>query len=94
MIPAETSAVFAVLQQGLAKRLRLSAEDITASSRLTEDLGVDSLTAVELLIEVEDRFGVIVTDADAGRLSTVGEAAELIAGRMSPCDRCADEQRT
>jgi acyl carrier protein len=74
--------VFDLIQQRLAIRLQIPAEAITDSSRLTEDLGVDSLTAMELLMEVEDRFGVIVTDEEAGQLSTVGDAVEFIAPRI------------
>ena len=56
--------VFSAIRERLSARLHVPAESITLSSRLTEDLGVDSLTAVELLIEIEDRFGVIVADED------------------------------
>jgi acyl carrier protein len=82
MTPPGTAEVFSVLQQRLATKLAIPPRAITHTTRLTEDLGVDSLTAVELLIEIEDRFGVVITDQEAGQMSTVGQAAELIARRL------------
>jgi acyl carrier protein len=79
MTTPDAAEVFDLLQEGLATRLQVRSEDITATTRLAEDLGVDSVTAVELLIDIEDSFGVIVTDEEAAHLSTVGQVAEFIA---------------
>ena len=56
------------------------------SVRLREDLGVDSLTMVDLVIDLEDRLGVEFTDADLDPsvLLTLDDLYQMIARRLSP----------
>lgn len=68
-----------------AEVLRLAAETfradpagVTLASRFEEDLGGDSLFFVELIMTVEQRFDVLLSDAYAGKIRTVGELVELI----------------
>jgi acyl carrier protein len=82
MTTSKQAEVVQVLRERLATKLSMAPEDIDVSSRFSEDLGLDSLSAVELLVEVEDRFGVVVTDEEAAHLATVGAAAEFIASRL------------
>jgi acyl carrier protein len=49
-------------------------EEVTDESSFVEDLGADSLDTVELIMEFEDEFGVEISDEDAEKISTVGEA--------------------
>jgi acyl carrier protein len=83
MTTPEVHDVLGVIQQHLAATLALRAEDITATTRFSEDLKIDSLAVVELLMELEDRYGVIVTDDQATKLNTVGEAAAAIAAHLA-----------
>jgi acyl carrier protein len=55
---------------------------ILPSDRLVDDLGLDSLTLTTLAVELEDRFQVILSDAEAARLSTVAELAHCVASRV------------
>jgi acyl carrier protein len=60
------------------------AATIDDHTRFKQDLGLDSFDSfdlVELLIEVEDAYGVVITDAEAAHLHTVEQAAEHIAAR-------------
>ena len=58
-------------------------ETIDGDTRFEQDLGLDSFDLIELLIEVEDAYGVVLTDAEAAGLHTVGQAAEHIAAVSS-----------
>ena len=51
---------------------------IFAETRLREDLGLDSLDAVELLVMAEDDFGVIVSDEELEGAETVGDLVGLL----------------
>jgi len=72
------SDTFAELK-GIVKDL-LGAEDekVTAEARFREDLGADSLDLVELIMAFEDKFGAEISDEDAQKITTVGEAAAYI----------------
>ena len=48
---------------------------VTPDARLDEDLGIDSLTLVDLIVAAEDRFGLVIADDDWSRFRTVGGIA-------------------
>ncbi|MDO7867134.1 acyl carrier protein [Nocardioides jiangxiensis] len=58
--------------------LEVPADTIDPTARLVDDLGVDSLSLVELVLGVEEHFGVRISDAEVARISTLDDAAELI----------------
>ena len=51
---------------------------ITPDARFREDLEADSLDLVELIMAFEDKFGAEISDEDAQKITTVGEAAKYI----------------
>lgn len=53
-------------------------EDVQLEKSFVDDLGVDSLSMVEIIYECEDRFGVEIPDEDAKNLKTVGDAVSYI----------------
>lgn len=61
----------------LTDLLGLDAGRVTLSSRFRDDLGADSLQIVEVILSVEDAFGILLTDATAD-LATVGELVHLV----------------
>lgn len=67
------------------ENLGLGAEDeeVLLEARFTEDLGADSLDAVEIVMEVEARLGVTVPDEDMGNLETVGDLVRYVEGQLS-----------
>ena len=67
----------------LVEELGLDADKITMSATFEEDLEVDSLGVVELLMALEDNFGVTIPDEEAESLVTVGEAVDLVAEKLS-----------
>ena len=69
------------IRRFLAARCNVPLNTINASTRFDEDLGLDSFDVVELLIVVDNDYGVAITDAEAVRLETVADAADFIATR-------------
>lgn len=66
------------LIDAIAEVLSLDAEKITADSKFVEDLGADSLDVLEIIMGIEEEFGIqIPTDATGG-IVTVGDAYEAI----------------
>lgn len=57
--------------------------DLTPDTNLEKDLGFDSLTRMEAVMELEDEFGITIADEDLEKLTTVGAVAEYIAARLS-----------
>ncbi|KAN0128417.1 acyl carrier protein [Lactarius tabidus] len=58
---------------------KVSSEKITASASFTEDLGLDSLDAVEVVMAVEEEFSIEIPDAEADAIQTVQHAIDYIA---------------
>ncbi len=65
----------------LSAELEIEADRIDASTRFKEDLEADSLDLVELVMELEDRYGVRIPDEEATKILTVGQAADFVAAR-------------
>lgn len=57
----------------IASKLSKKVEEVTLQSHLVEDLGADSLDIVELLMMLEDEYGITIPDQDAMKLSTIGD---------------------
>ena len=62
----------------LVEELGIERENITMSATFEEDLEVDSLGVVELLMALEDNFDVKIPDDEAEKITTVGEAVDVI----------------
>ena len=62
----------------LASQLNIGKEKIKPESRLVEDLGADSLDMIEMLMALEDNFGITVPDEKAAELKTVGDIVKFI----------------
>ncbi|HEX32277.1 MAG TPA: acyl carrier protein [Candidatus Acetothermia bacterium] len=58
----------------IADQLMVDPDEVTDEASFVEDLGADSLDTVELIMEFEDEFGVEISDEDAEKIATVGEA--------------------
>ena len=62
----------------IAEQLGIDAGSITPDSRFREDLKADSLDIAELVIELEENFGIEISDEDIPTISTVGDIARYI----------------
>ncbi len=66
------------LKKMVADRLHVSEDEITPDSKFVEDLNADSLEVVELVMALEDEFGVSIPDEDAEQMVTVKDAMDYI----------------
>jgi acyl carrier protein len=74
--------VFALIRAHLADELEIDPERIGPSTRFREDLDADSLDLFTLVQELEDSYGVRMTDEEAARILTVGEAVDFVVARV------------
>jgi acyl carrier protein len=70
--------VFSLIRAHLADELEIDPESIHASTRFREDLEADSLDLYTLVQELEDAYGVRISDEEATRILTVGQAVEFV----------------
>lgn len=66
----------------LKEQLNLKDDKIKLESRIVEDLGADSLDVVELLMTMEDSFGISVSDEEAVNLKTVGDIVKMLEAKL------------
>ncbi|MCC6404221.1 MAG: acyl carrier protein [Fimbriimonadaceae bacterium] len=59
-------------------QLNKQPSEVTAASAFMEDLGADSLDVVEIVMALEDEFGVEIPDTDVTNIKTVGDAADYV----------------
>ena len=70
--------IFDSVKEALAKQFELDADTITIDTNLIDDLGADSLDVVELIMSLEDIFGISISDEDASQLYTVRRIVEYL----------------
>ena len=70
--------IMAKLKPVIAEQLGVDEGEVTETASFTEDLNADSLDLVELIMSLEEQFGLQISDEDAEKLTTVGEAVDYI----------------
>ena len=69
---------FEKIRDALAQQFEMDPENITLDTNLIDDLGADSLDVVELIMSLEDEFGISISDEDAVQLYTVGRIVDYL----------------
>lgn len=75
---ASREEVHEQVREILVERLDIDESDVTEEASLRDDLKADSLDLVELIMDLEERFGVKISDDEAQSIGTVGEAVDFI----------------
>lgn len=79
----ERDEVFNLVRDHLAEELEVDPGRIEYGTHFKQDLDADSLDLYELVMELEDRYGIAVSEQEAARIETVGDAVTFVLGRAS-----------
>ncbi|HEX6676833.1 MAG TPA: acyl carrier protein [Actinomycetes bacterium] len=75
--------VVATMREVLASELDVEADKVNADARFKEDLDADSLDLVEVVLALEEKFGIEIPDDEIAGVKTVGEAADLVIAKQN-----------
>ena len=67
----------------IAEQLGVKLEEVTDAASFIEDLGADSLDTVELVMALEEEFGIEIPDEDAEKMSAVGDSIKYIESKTA-----------
>ena len=73
--------LFERVREHLATELSVDPSAIRDDTRFKQDLNADSLHLVELMVELEDDYGIRIPDDEAARIETVGQVVDFVAAR-------------
>jgi acyl carrier protein len=76
------SDVLEKVREHLSTELEIPLDQISESTRMREDLDADSLDLYELVMELEDTYGISVSEEEAADIETVAQAVDFVAGRL------------
>ncbi|MCX5788304.1 MAG: acyl carrier protein [Elusimicrobia bacterium] len=79
---AATNNVEDRVKQIIVEQLGVDAAEVTPQAHFVNDLGADSLDTVELVMALEEEFGVEVPEEDLEGVETVGQAFDLVVGKL------------
>ncbi len=79
----DRNAIFATLKQAAAEVLSVDESAVTEDASFKDDLDADSLDLVELVMALEERLDISVPEEDLEGVETVGQALDVVAGKVS-----------
>lgn len=74
--------VFEKIKKYLSSQMGIDESLITMDATFVEDLNIDSLDLVELILTLEEEFGIVIPEEDAEELSTVGDVVNYVSSRI------------
>jgi len=75
----EHEEIYEKVKEVIVEQLNVEEDDVTEDAAFVDDLGADSLDIVELVMALEEQFGVSIPDEQAEKIKTVGDAVGFIA---------------
>lgn len=67
----------------VVEQLNVEAEEVTMEAGIKEDLGADSLDVVDLIMQLEDEFGITIEEDQAEKINTVGDIVNFISSKQA-----------
>ena len=75
--------IFNKIRDILADNFEVDKDKITDETNFTSDLDADSIDLVEFILQLEDEFGAEISDEDAEKIKTVGDAVNYVANHQN-----------
>lgn len=70
--------MFEKVKEILARQLRVSPDRVTLDAQIKKDLGADSVDILQLLMRLEDDYGIVIPDQELARFETVGDVVAFL----------------
>lgn len=71
------------IREAIVEKLGVEESKVTPTASFINDLGADSLDTVELIMELESKFGIEIPDEDQEKIQTVGDAVNYVTSKVS-----------
>lgn len=73
---------FEIIKKIIAEQLKVEESEITMETHLMKDLEADSIDAVEIIILIEEKYGIEIPDEDAEKFQLVGDLVRYVESRV------------